>query len=63
MLLLLILANLVDQSPEPSQPPAQAFVRIERASMGTQAKWEQIEETNAEKFAELMRKAGQSYCA
>lgn len=43
MLLLLILVDLVDQSPETSQPPAQAFVRIERASMGTQAKWEQID--------------------
>jgi hypothetical protein len=41
MLWLLLLVDLVDQPPAPPQQPAQAFVRIERASAGTQMKWEQ----------------------
>jgi hypothetical protein len=39
MLLLLLCANLASQSPEPQQRPAQALVRIERASTATEAAW------------------------
>jgi hypothetical protein len=39
MLLLLLLADLVDQSPAPPERPAQALVRIERSTMATHMKW------------------------